>query len=383
MGGKTTITTVSGQAALRARPAIYWHRLQAGWHVGMRKTRTAQTWYARCYDGTKQVRRALGAFDDLPPSGRFDAAAKAAREWCEHVTGGGSASKPVTVRQACERYAKKNQEAEGRFQRYVYGEPIAKTKLAKLTSRQVRAWREKLAATPAPTAHRKDGKPKTRPRTDSSVNRDMTALRAALNQAFEQGDVLNDHAWRVALKPIKNADRSRDVYLDRKERKALIEALPDDAAAFARGLCALPLRPGALAALRVGDFEKRTGSLKIGKDKSGKDRRIKLPTATVELFKAQARSKLPATSLFTRADGAAWDKDKWKGPIKDAVRAAGLADNVTAYALRHSTITDLIVAGVPLLTVAQLAGTSVAMIERHYGHLLQEQATAALSKLVV
>jgi len=148
-------------------------------------------------------------------------------------------------------------------------------------------------------------------------------------------------------------------------------------------LCALPLRPGALAALRVGDFDKRTGTLKIGKDKAGQDRKIKLPDATADLLKEQARSKLPAAPLFARDDGVAWNKDSWKGPIKEAVRAAGLADNVTAYALRHSTITDLIVDGVPLLTVAQLAGTSVAMIERHYGHLLQAQATAALSKLVL
>ncbi|MBS0430818.1 MAG: tyrosine-type recombinase/integrase, partial [Proteobacteria bacterium] len=294
-----------------------------------------------------------------------------------------STGRAVTVKQACELYAKDKPEAAARFRRYVYPEPIAKVKLAKLTARQVKAWRDQWAATPALVSRRSTGKPVTRARAASTLNRDITALRAALNLAFEHGDVLNNHAWRTALKPIKNADKSRDVYLDRAERKALIDALPNDAAAFARGLCALPLRPGALAALTVGDFDKRTNTLKIGKDKNGKDRKITAPANTAELLKEQTRGKLPGASLFTQAGGAAWNKDAWKGPIKDAVRAAELPDNITAYALRHSTITDLIADGVPALTVAQLAGTSVAMIERHYGHLLQEQATAALAKLAL
>jgi len=377
------LSTVRNRGRLKPRREPFWQRIDAGQYLGFRAP--AGTWIAKWYDAATRTKRysALGEFGDLTPSDRYGAALKAAREWLEHVSGGGATGKPITVKQACQRYAEKRPDAAARFRRYVYDKPIAKVTLAKLTSRQVRAWREDLAATPAPIGHRKDGRPKTRPRSDSSLNRDMTALRAALNHAFEQGDVLNDHAWRVALKPIKHADKARDVYLDRKERKALIKALPDDAAAFARGLCALPLRPGALAALRVGDFDKRTGTLKIGKDKAGQDRKIKLPDATADLLKEQARSKLPAAPLFARDDGVAWNKDSWKGPIKEAVRAAGLADNVTAYALRHSTITDLIVDGVPLLTVAQLAGTSVAMIERHYGHLLQAQATAALSKLVL
>jgi len=49
--------------------------------------------------------------------------------------------------------------------------------------------------------------------------------------------------------------------------------------------------------------------------------------------------------------------------------------------LRHSVITDLIRARLPALTVAQLSGTSVAMIERHYGHLVRNHAEEALARL--
>jgi len=39
--------------------------------------------------------------------------------------------------------------------------------------------------------------------------------------------------------------------------------------------------------------------------------------------------------------------------------------------------------GLGLLTVAQVSGTSVAMIERHCGHLLADHAAAALAGWVL
>ena len=84
-----------------------------------------------------------------------------------------------------------------------------------------------------------------------------------------------------------------------------------------------------------------------------------------------------------RADGSPWSKDKWKGPIKNAVSAASLHSATSAYTLRHSVITDLVRAGLPILTVAQLSDTSVAMIEKHYGHLVRNDAEYALAQLVL
>ena len=67
---------------------------------------------------------------------------------------------------------------------------------------------------------------------------------------------------------------------DRSQRSALIQQLPDDAAAVVRGLCLLPLRPGALAALTVRDFDVRKHELRVLTDKAGEDRHILLPPAT-------------------------------------------------------------------------------------------------------
>ena len=185
------------------------------------------------------------------------------------------------------------------------------------------------------------------------------------------------------MKPIKNANGRRTLYLDRSQRRALIDHLPDDAAAFVRALCLLPLRPGALAMLTVADFHAKQGTLRIGTDKAGAGRSVLLPEATAGLFREQAKGKMPAAPLLARWDGKTRDKDAWKGPIKAAAAAADLPAETTAYTMRHSVITDLVADGLDLFTVAALAGTSVAMIERHYGHLQQERARDALAGLAL
>ena len=259
---------------------------------------------------------------------------------------------------------------------------IASVSLQKLTRKLVDDWRNRLAKAPVKTHPHTDQK-KTRKRAPSSLNRDMAALRAALNNAHDHGDVTTDMAWRVALRAVENADGRRDTYLDRKQRAALISKAPDDLAALLRGLSLVPLRPGALATLTVAHLNAQLGVLTVGKDKAGHDRKIKLPAETAKFFKTQTTDKLPAAPLLARADGKAWDKDSWKKPIKTAAGAAELAESVTAYTLRHSVITDLVTNGLDLLTVAQLSGTSVAMIEKHYGHHRADHAAKALAGLAL
>jgi site-specific recombinase XerD len=134
--------------------------------------------------------------------------------------------------------------------------------------------------------------------------------------------------------------------------------------------------------LQVKDFDARLSQLAIRTDKTGQ-RKIKIPQQAAALLSTQCNGKIANASIFTRADGTAWDKDSWKVPIKAAVHAAALPASVTAYTLRHSVITDLVHSGLDLLTVAQLSGTSVRMIEAHYGHLRSEIALPALEALAL
>jgi integrase len=382
------LSKVKDRGALAPRREPYWQRLRPGCFLGYRPSvrEGSGTWIARGYDdqSRRYVLKALGAFGMLAPRDQFAAAKQEAEAFAEYIQSGGTNErKKDTVELACRDYAATDEGTYRRFERHVFNDPVAGIKLTKLRRSHLLAWRERLEDKPALISRSKRGVQRTRPRSPASVNRDMAMLRAALNKVLAPGAPDTEAAWQEALRPIKNADRQRTLYLDRQQRRALLENIAVEAKPFVSALCLLPLRPGAVAALCVKDYDSRTCELTIGKDKSGKPRRILVPPAVATLMAEQSRNKLPTAPLFMRLNGSHWDKESWKKPIAAATRSADLPVGATAYTLRHSTITDLVNSGLPLLTVAQISDTSVEMIERHYGHLSRYAAAEALAALTL
>jgi len=380
------LSKVGERERLKLQREPHWQRLRAGCFLGFRPSKRGGrgTWIARAYDedACKYRVKSLGDFGTLPGNEMFAAAKKEAERLAELVEAGGEIrAKLETVADACRAYAESRPEAGERFRRYVYTDAIARVKLSKLRRRHIADWRTRLEERPSLVSRSKQGEIRVRNRAPSTINRDMAVLRAALAKVLSPGPPNSDAAWQEPLKAIPNANGRRTLYLDRSERLKLLEATSVEAAPFVQALCLLPLRPGALAALSVADFDRRTAELTIGKDKTGKPRRIQLPSAAAKLLAFQAANKPPSAALFVRANGKSWDKDSWKRPITAAADAAGVPVDSTAYTLRHSTITDLVRAGLPLLTIAQISGTSAEMIERHYGHLASDAAIVALAAL--
>jgi integrase len=390
------ISTVDARKKLKPRRDPYWTRIETGCYLGFRKmgSDSVGKWSARSRNEVngEQRHKSFGTFENLPDHQRYDAAKRDAEAWFKHLGYGGS-DIVETVRGACEHYVAYLQgqskdaaasDVQARFERWVYSDArFAQTELLKLSKAQVRAWRMALKA--SPVLGQRSGV-KVRERSASSLNRDMTALRAALNRALADGRVTCSLAWKEALLPVEGADKKRRIYLDRAQRIDLLDAAEElfpQLKAFLRGLCLVPIRPGALAALDVQNFEKRTRSLLIGKDKANHERTITLPTETAAFFAQQCNGKSPMAPVFDNLYGHHWNKDQWKKPLKKAARAARLPLGVTAYTLRHSVITDLVQTGLDTLTIAQLSGTSVAMIEKHYAHLTREHSQKALAALVI
>jgi integrase len=326
MGHK--IDTVTARNKLKERREPYWHRISKGFHIGFRKMsgKSSGSWLLRHADANgRETEHSLGMLDGYPDHRRFDQAIESARAWLEKRSADEvSFNRQVpTVMGACDAYVKRIRELKGtksaddledRYRRWVRSNPIHNVELAKLTREQLNSFRQHLIDTPV-----KIGKSGSlRKRSKDTVNRDIAALRAALNWALADRKVISDFAWREPLKAYKNVSKRRDLYLDREQRRSLVQHAPEDLAMFVRGLSLLPLRPGALAALTVEDFDCRLQVLKIGTDKSGADRKIKLPPATAQLFEQSGADRPPAAPLLARADGQAWNKDAWKDPIKEA-----------------------------------------------------------------
>ena len=82
--------------------------------------------------------------------------------------------------------------------------------------------------------------------------------------------------------------------------------------------------------------------------------------------------------MLARNDGSEWTRYYWRDLFQEVRKTAKLDDDIVPYTLRHVAITEMVVSGIDLLSVARLAGTSVTMIQKHYGHLMKEKIAAQL-----
>lgn len=383
----TTIIKVTDRAKLKPRRDPYWHKVAQGCFIGYRKmtTDSSGAWSARMMIDGKQHYQTLGEFSDLKDHQCFDAATKAAQLWFGHMGAGGQ-NEVLTVLDACEKYIehlrrskgeKSAYESQNRINRLIKGQRIAKLELGKIRPADITQWR---ADTDGMVCTRGPGKGAAR--SPSAINRDATALRSALNYAHAEGYCTSDFAWKSKLK-VKNEDKRREVYLDRGQRKKLLDACDADLSLLVKAMTLLPVRPGALAELTVANYDKRQQVLTIAKDKVGAGRKLHLPDATAAFFADQCKNKLPGAYIFTNRDGRIWTNQTWGRLFRIAATSAGLSAEVTLYSLRHAVFTDLVVAGADLMTIAQLGGTSVLMLQKNYSHLTRDHARSALAKLAL
>ncbi len=368
---------VDSRKRLELRREPHWQRLGEGRHLGFRRM-TAESpgsWIARAKVGDKYHQHPLGDFVELDPRQKFDRAKAAAEAWFAHLDHGGSTER-ITVKQACERYVTRLRtersesaadDAQATLRRFVDADQIAEIELAKLAPRHVADWRARVLKGD---------------RSKAYVNRTMTVLRAALNVAHDRRDVASDHAWRTELKALDAPSGRRTLYLDRDQRRALIEGASNELRPLVKALCLLPLRVGELAQCRVSDFDAAHGLLRVPGGKTG-GREVPLSKDAITFFRICAKGKLPGAWLVSRANGRQWDRFAWRDEVKLAAAAAHLPRATTLYTLRHSTITDLVTGGLDLFTVAQVSGTSVAMIEKFYGKLRATVARTALAGLAL
>lgn len=373
----TKIDSKTQRARLAPRREPYWGRLEEGFFLGYRKLDQGEgTWVARLREDGKQHYNALGTFDD------HDAAAKAAHAWRKQRDQGVTKG-DLTVADACREYvkhlktdkgAKSAADAESRFVRLVYEAPVGKIALAKLKTTDVRSWLNKQLAT-----DEADDEEDLR-RSKDSANRNLASFKAALNLALKDRLVATDAGWKT-ITPFRGVGRRRERMLSMQDRTALLNACPEDLKALVKGLLLTAARPGELAKATVADFDKKHGTMVLD-GKTGR-RIVTLSTAARTFMAAHCKDKMPAAPILTTSYGKAWGKDDWKKPFKEAVTKAKLPQDTVMYHLRHTAISELILGGMQTSLVAMLAGTSTAMIDKHYGHLQHEQTRQILDGVAI
>lgn len=367
----------SAREALKPQRNPYFVALRTGVYIGFRRLAEGDgTWIARrLVPGSKAYQfKSLGAL-----AGHEDAYKEAVKQtdaWAGAVDQGVS-HRATTVQMACEAYVShikiKNSkasaaDAEGRFNRLVYDQPIAKVALDKLTASTLRTW---MIAQLNDRSDEDDLR-----RSKDSANRNLNTLKAALNHAFKDRLVATDAGWRT-VERFEDAGARRSADLNSlNSLKLLNKCSTPSLRNLVRALMLTAVRPGEIAAANVGDFNKDQGTMVLT-GKTG-TRTVTLSTAAMEFFKECAKDKLPGAPLLSDEFGNRWNKDSWKKPFRDACKAAELPDDVVMYTLRHAAISNMIAGGVDSFVVARLAGTSTTMIDKHYGHLRHDQTRAKL-----
>ena len=85
--------------------------------------------------------------------------------------------------------------------------------------------------------------------------------------------------------------------------------------------------------------------------------------------------------IFARPSGRPWNRNILSHRFQAIRERAAVRESITIYSFRHLWISEMLMAGVDVLLVARMAGTSVAMIERVYGHFRNQSYQEAQARL--
>jgi integrase len=367
MAKDNSIDSPTKRNKLIPRREPYWQKITAGQYLGFRRTRTGGAWVARVRVEGQQRYQALEVVDAWDNKDAYDNAHSKAFEW--FTTAATVEDHHYRVKDAVADYVEhlrvnnseaSAKDAESRMDNHLT-DKLKDCQLTNLKTVQIKRWHQDLVRV-------SDDEEDVRKSKDGA-NKLLTKLKAALNLAFNNGLVATDREWR-RVKPFKDVGGVRILFLTDKQVQRLLEHADG---AFKNILEAAKLtgaRYGELASVRVADLDTKHGTLLLD-GKTG-ERLCYLSDEALAWFKQQAKAKLPKALLLPKDDGTEWGKSHQARPMKAAVKAAKLPRDTVFYSLRHYHISKALLAGVPAQVVAENCGTSIRMIEKHYGKFMAQ-----------
>ena len=376
----------AARAKLKASGKPYWRAIDTGLHLGYRKGLNGGRWVLRRYLGAGQYEVATIAIaDDHSPADGvsildFFQAQRKAREVAA-LAKAPPAKTAFTVAAALAAYFERLEhegsksliDARGRTRIHILP-TLGNVPVADLTRDIISKWLTGLAR------KAKDGQDADAVRQHrASANRVLTILRAALNQAFRDGKIGTDVAWRT-VKPFRGVDAPRLRYFTQDEVRRLINAAQGSFRNLVKAALFTGCRYGELSRLRAGDFNPDSGTVFVAESKSGKSRHVVLTDEGQRFFETLTAGRPADTLVLTNASGMVWAPSHQIRLMAEACSAARITDG-SFHILRHTAASHLVMAGVPLNVVAHNLGhSSTLMTERHYAHLAPSYVAETIRK---
>jgi integrase len=362
---------------IRKKP--YFETIVYGVLLGYRRTKDNGTWLVRVTrDGSDWTKAFAKADDHDKPDGKVIFDYEQAEDEAKKLAKAGKPASDNTVATALDRYETDLKDRGGDVRsvsraRLRMSPRLAQKAVGSLAKEDLTTWRDSL-------------KGKMKP---ASVNRTITALRAALNLAAEDADgrITNREAWRSGLKAISGAGKARNVILDEADVRVVISAAYQDSKEFGLlvELAAVTgARPSQLLRLQGEDVQagftdpkskKRQPRLMMPVSRKGRGEKkiVKRPVPIPEYLANRLIGR--TGTLLLRPDGEPWTKTNLPRHFEGVMKGARFSQpKVTIYALRHTSIVRQLLAGVPIRIVAALHDTSVKMIEQNYSEHIADHA---------
>jgi len=369
------VDTKAKRDRLTKRREPYWHKLKLGGYIGYRVGVNGGSWIARYRDEDgKQNYKSLSLPFHLPQN-EYDAATAEANKWFDSIVGGNRA-KPGTLQEAADNYIAnlehdkgKRSASDGRSRINLHILPkLPDRSLERLKPQQIRKWHQSFIV---------EGSPEEVRKSKATANRNLTTLKAMLNLAHADGLVQAKRAWTV-VNMFSDVDGVREEFLEPSQIKKLIDTGEGLFQTLLKAGALTGARYGELAKLKVRDLDKQHDLLNIPKDKT-KARHFPLTKQTKAFFVEQAKGKLPETPLLTKNGVDPWGHGDQTKLMRKAVEKAVLPRSVVFYTLRHSFIAGLI-NEMSVFNIAKITGTSIEMIEKHYGKLFKDRVIEVLER---
>jgi integrase len=397
----------TGRGRLKARRKPYWREIEPNLAVGYRKLKGrkgapagAGTWSARHYlgSGAYTIEKIDGVADDFSDANGvtvldFKQAQDKARALHLQRHAASEITGPLTVKAALDLHFEHlvglgQNTANQKHHAGAFILPaLGNVEVAKLTAAQLRRWHHGLAKLP-PRVRTKAGAPQQHGgfeagdadavrRRQSSANRILTTLKAALNHAFAEKLAASDVEWR-RTRPFRNVESARVQYLQVAEAKRFLNACDPGFRPLAQAALQTGCRYGELTRLKVGDFNADSGTLSIWQSKSGKPRHVILTDEGAAFFAELCAGRAAGDLMLRRATGESWGKSNQADHMLAACARAKIVP-INFHALRHTWASLAVMAGMPLMVVARNLGhVDTRQVERHYGHLAPSYVVEAV-----
>jgi hypothetical protein len=363
-----SLATPTARAQLKRRKKPYRAAIAPGVWLSYRANKGAGTWSVDADFGLKRFALA----DDIEQANgetvlNYKQALKQASDLAR--AGEGHSDALITVGEAIDKYQKELKgrgaaETNATGVRFNMPEKLAAKPVALLEAKDLKDWRNDLVV----------GGLKL-----SSANRLGHSLKAALN--LVSGDANKSAAWRGGLTLLADdTENARNIILPDDVVQAVVRTayeIDHHMGVWIHALAETGVREIQVTRLEVHDLQddRATPRLMMPSSKKGKNRKI-------------TRKPLPISPHLAKALRQASQGRLLHMPLLEPVKQLserfyavtkrlGLGDEVTPYALRHSSIVSKLLKGIPTRLVAAAHDTSVAEIERTYSRDIVSDHTEA------